>query len=305
MDWVLQSCRFFHFAATMAVFGAAAFRCYALVDSDIDRAGLFWFDVRLIRFESMAAIIGLLSAVALLFAVTASMAGAASGAFDPATLNAVLLDTEFGAVWRWRLLLAATLVGVCMTPRWRGPTAVLLLAGILLASLGWVGHAAVDQGVRGVAHKLNHSLHLLAAGIWLGGLAPLGWLLQPPRERRRPEELRQLGRVLRQFSRIAALAVGLLAITGAINTVLMLGGREAPLATAYGRLLIAKIALYLVMVGLALSNRFRLAPRIARDPGAIGRLCCAVVLEQGLALAILAVVSVLGTLPPPAEAGPL
>jgi putative copper export protein len=52
------------------------------------------------------------------------------------------------------------------------------------------------------------------------------------------------------------------------------------------------------MVMVALVNRFHLAPRVCRDPAEIGALCRAVVLEQGLGLCILAVVSILGTWPP-------
>ena len=144
METALQVCRFCHFAATMALFGAIAFRCYAFVGIDGD--GPSWFDVRLARYESAAAIVALLSAGALLVCVTGSMAGATSAAFDPATLGAVLFDTGFGAVWRWRLLLAAALVAVCLRPRWRRPTLLLLLSGVLLASLGWVGHAAMGEG---------------------------------------------------------------------------------------------------------------------------------------------------------------
>jgi copper resistance protein D len=69
-------------------------------------------------------------------------------------------------------------------------------------------------------------------------------------------------------------------------------------STPYGRLLAFKILLFLVMVIVASINRFRLAPRISHDPGALRALGWTVALEQGLALAVLAIVSVLGTWPP-------
>jgi putative copper resistance protein D len=59
--------------------------------------------------------------------------------------------------------------------------------------------------------------------------------------------------------------------------------------------------LFLAMVTVALFNRFRLLPRLQRaaQPSApIAGLARAVLFEQGLGLAILAVVSVLGMLPP-------
>jgi putative copper resistance protein D len=56
--------------------------------------------------------------------------------------------------------------------------------------------------------------------------------------------------------------------------------------------------LFLAMVVVALINRFRLAPRISHDSGALQALGRTVALEQGLGLAVLAIVSVLGTWPP-------
>ena len=303
MDAALQVCRFFHFAATMAVFGAVAFRCYGF--AGIDGDGLFWFDPRLARFETAAAIVALLSAGALLLCVTGSMAGAASAAFDPATLRAVLFDTSFGAVWRWRLVLAAVLVAVCLRPRWRRRTLLLLLSGVLLASLGWVGHAAMDQGAKGIAHKFNQSLHLLGAGTWLGGLPPLGWLLWRAKKLGGAQERRLAGNILRRFSAVAAVAVAILAVTGSVNAALLVGDPEAALGTPYGRLLAVKVALYLAMTALALTNRFRLLPSLAGDEAALGLMCRNVAIEQALGLAILAIVSVLGTLAPPVHAGGL
>src|SRR5947207_15687451 len=99
-------------------------------------------------------------------------------------------------------------------------------------------------------------------------------------------------------------AVALIAaLTGAINTLLLVGSLSAMFGTPYGRLLAFKILLFLAMVVMALINRFRLAPRISRDVGALGVLGRTVALEQGLGLAILAVVSVLGTWPPAIHVG--
>jgi putative copper resistance protein D len=68
--------------------------------------------------------------------------------------------------------------------------------------------------------------------------------------------------------------------------------------TPDGQLLAFKILVFLAMVVVASINRFHLAPRISRDPGALRVLGRAVALEQSLGLAVLATVSVLGTWPP-------
>jgi copper resistance protein D len=93
-------------------------------------------------------------------------------------------------------------------------------------------------------------------------------------------------------------AVALIALTGAINTSLLVGSLGAMFDTPYGRLLAIKILFFLAMVVVALINRFRLAPRISHDSGTVRALGRTVALEQSLGLALLAVVSVLGTWPP-------
>jgi len=109
-----------------------------------------------------------------------------------------------------------------------------------------------------------------------------------------------------RFSQMGYAAVALLAATGAINTLLLVGSIQALVGTAYGRLLGLKILLFLAMVTVALFNRFRLLPRLRRDAqasaaaAALGR---SVLCEQGLGFAILVVVSVLGTWPPAIHMG--
>jgi len=90
----------------------------------------------------------------------------------------VLFDTSFGRVWCWRLLFSFLLIGACLAPlaRRRMP-AILVLSLLLLVSPGWVGHAVEGQGVTSLVHQFNQMVHLLAAGLWLGGLVPLTWLL--------------------------------------------------------------------------------------------------------------------------------
>ena len=184
--------------------------------------------------------------------------------------------------------------------RWRMPE-ILVLEMFLLLSLGWVGHAVEGQGTTKLVHEINQMLHLLAAGLWLGGLLPLAWLLGRARSPSGTAWISLARDVVPRFSQMGYAAVGLLAMTGALNTLLLVGSIHALLGTPYGRLLALKILLFLAMVTVALFNRFRLLPRLRREPqpsATIAALTRSVLFEQGLGLAILAVVSVLGTWPP-------
>jgi putative copper resistance protein D len=244
-----------------------------------------------------AALVALISAIALVLCQTAAMAGSPAAAVDFAAVTTVLLETSFGRVWCWHLLLAAILVLACLGRHPRRPVVLLLSLG-LLASLGWVGHAAMDAGLAGIAHEINQSMHLLAAGLWLGGLAPLAWVLRQVRRQPGDFEISVTRDALRNFSHMGYAAVALIALTGAINTSFLVGSLAAMFHTSYGRLLAFKILFFVAMMIVALINRLCLAPRISKDSGALRALGRTVALEQGLGLAVLGIVSVLGTWPP-------
>jgi putative copper resistance protein D len=296
--------RFLQFAAVIVVFGCGAFRFYALgVDATTTSAeALIAFDLWFGRVAIVGAVVALLSALSLLFAVIANMAGSAVAMLDPGTIGKVLSGTRFGRVWCWHLVFAALLVGACLAPsaRWRIPS-ILVLSSLLLVSLGWVGHAVEGRGAARLVHQINQMVHLLAAGLWLGGLVPLAWLLRRGEFPADASWISAVRDVVPRFSQMGYSAVALVAVSGAINTLLLVGSAEALISTPYGRLLGLKLMLFLAMVTVALFNRFRLLPRLQRaaQPSApIAGLARAVLFEQGLGLAILAVVSVLGMLPP-------
>jgi putative copper resistance protein D len=301
--------RFVHFAAAMACFGVGAFRLYAFAGrASADAAAEAAFDTRLRRGILGGAAVTLLTGIAMVPCIAASMAGAASAGFDPKVLEPVMLDTRFGHIWCAHLVLAALLVALSALPQRHEFAGATMIAALLtLASLGWVGHAAMDQGAAGIGHRVNQMAHLLAGGIWLGGLPPLFLLL---RRALAPggAEFQALARTaLPHFSLMGYVAVALVALTGAINTVLLVGSFHGLVATPYGRLLLVKIALFAAMVALALVNRFRLLPRLrgtARADPPLRALCRSVAVEQALGLAILAVVAVLGTWPPAIMAMP-
>ena len=303
---MLYACRFVQFTAAIVIFGAFAFRFYALPAGDARAAMqriLVQFDAWLGRMTLATAIVALVSALALLLCQAAAMAGSPAAAIDPKTLTAVLFETRFGRVWVWHLLLAILLLLACLgRPRGRQPL-ILVFSLLLLASLGWIGHAAMDEGPARVAHELNQSVHLLAAGLWLGGLVPLGWLLRRTRAAQEAADMTLIRDAIRHFSQMGYVAVALIALTGAVNSLLLVGSFRAMFGTSYGRFLTLKILLFFVMVVMALINRFRLAPTIPEDALALNKLCRMVSVEQALGLCILAVVSVLGTWPPGIHGG--
>jgi copper resistance protein D len=303
--WIIA--RFVHFVAAMAAFGIGAFRLYAFAGKpgSRDRPAHAALDAVLVQVTAAAAVLAMLSALAIIPFIAAEMAGSSAAALHPTTWQAVLLKTAFGHVWCWRLVFAAALLGLCFAQpgRWQ-VRASTLAALMLLASLGLVGHAAMDMG-GGTMHELNQMTHLTAAGLWLGGLLPLGILLRRAVRADGTPYVPLARAALPHFSQIGYVAVALLALTGTVNSVMLVGSFPAMVETPYGRLLLVKITLFLAMIGLAFVNRFRLLPRLkdaALAPVSLQTLCRSVIAEQAFGVAILGVVSVLGTWPPAIEA---
>ena len=300
MSEALVIARLIHFAAAMAGFGGAAFRLYA-VDSEAARgtaAALASFDRWLARIIQVSALVLLVSGLMMIPIIAVGMAGSAAAALDPWVIGAVLFETGFGRVWCWHLLFAALLlVSVSITTHRH--SLLLVCAALALGSLGWVGHAAGTGGWIGLGRELNQSVHLLAAGLWLGGLLPLGWLLG--QSRRAANGLGILAReAVPPFSQMGYAAVVAIALTGVVNTLFLVDGFDNLFGTSYGRLLSLKILFYLAMVGIALRNRFRLAPLLSGEcASGAGALYRSVLVEQAIGLAILVAVSVLGTWAPP------
>src|SRR6516165_174655 len=135
---VLIVSRLLQFAAVILVFGCGAFRLYGLGgDTATTFAGVLTiFDAWFWRVTIAGAIVVLLSALSLMLATTANMAGSGAAALDPDTISKVMLGTSFGRVWRWHLFFAFLLIGACPVPRvsWRMP-AILVLSLLLLLSL--------------------------------------------------------------------------------------------------------------------------------------------------------------------------
>jgi putative copper resistance protein D len=277
--------RFVQFASLAVLIGIAWSPAYADVLS-IDRS--------LARARRWAAILAVVSAVAWFQLTVARMADAPSAAIDPATLWMTVKDTQFGHVWTARLVGLLALLGVVgfRGARWRWVS--LVLSGLSLASLALTGHAQSETGAPRWLHASADAMHLLAAGLWLGGLVVLGLLLAAT-ARTSPAEA---DRALRRFSKTGIAAVAVLVGTGLVNSIFLVGTPLELLTTSYGRILTVKLAIFTGMVALAALNR-RASERPSETLRPFRR---RVILEQVLGASMIACVAVLGTIAPAAEA---
>jgi putative copper resistance protein D len=286
----LALCRFAHFMSAMLAFGASAYLWLCAPDN-LRNA----LSPAIRRLTIGGSLVALLSAIVWLSLEAASMADDWSAAADPDMVAAVLTDTSFGAVWILRLALALGFVLVAAFAPRRSWATITVVSALVLASLALVGHAAMQTGAEGVLHRANHALHLLTAGAWLGGLVPFLLCL---REFVDADRRREAVEAMKRFSFFGQFVVATLVLTGAANIALIPVHAPFPPTTAYRRLLDAKLVLVAIMIGLALTNRLVVAPRVAPGARALAVLRATSLAETALGTVVVALVSLFALLDP-------
>ncbi|CAN5191522.1 copper resistance inner membrane protein PcoD [soil metagenome] len=304
IDLGLVLARFLHYVASTTLAGAAFFPLYAYDGAEPETLGRWRSKLML-----WSAVLALASGLAWFAFAVANMSGALADVTDPEIVGSVVRDTGFGVVWTVRMIVATVLVAVTILQLSArasagGDLVAAILAAGLLASLAGAGHSQIEEGWQGLVHVGADAAHLLAAGAWLGGLAPLGFIL-----------LGHAGSmvgpgaidgVLMRFSGMGYAAVATLVGTGLVNSWLLVGSVSSLLHSAYGQILMAKLAFFAGMLALAAANRFWLVPALEASGhgAAVGsdawrnKLRNHVLSEQALGLLVLLSVSILGTIRP-------
>ncbi len=264
-----------------------------------------------------------LSLVTLLTACVAQLLTQAATLFDttlggaigaPALMD-VLLETDWGRMWLWRVGLTALAAALFLVPsvvrfrrrrhRERLSAAVRWLAlaaslGVLL-TISMTSHAAATTGIARYA-LVNDMLHLTAAAVWVGGLLQLiagtplfiGGMSDTARRL-------ALSRLIRRFSVAAALSVAVLLITGAYSAWAQVT-EAAALSTPYGGALLAKLALIVALLSVGAVNLIWVRPRLRGSGGAARWLRRTVMAEVALAALVILAVGFLTALEPARQA---
>lgn len=186
-------------------------------------------------------------------------------------LQAVFAHTAWGHAMLVRELAILAVVIAVATRRHR--LALALLVPVAAAEAA-SGHAA-SLGASAIAAM---TAHILAAGLWVGGLIVLACVL-PGLERR--DALAALAR----FGRLAAAGVAVLVVTGVYSAGRQVASVDALLSTTYGWSLVGKLALLgatgaLGLLGLRAVRRGRPSTRLLRAEAvaAVGVLAAAALL---------------------------
>ncbi len=276
----------------------------------------------------VAVAVGAVSSVLGVLLQGASAAGVSLWASLKSTVLQSTLESRFGEVWGARAIDwvgLGVLLWIASVVRRRGvadheagtltlgmpcwvATLVALGAAYLALTPALGGHASV-QSPTGVFFPAD-VLHVLAASVWVGGIACL--LLALPaatRQLERPQRSRLLLATLMRFSPLALASVIVIAATGVIQAYIDVRSLHALFHSTYGALILAKTVLLGLLIGVGWLNRERVIPAFKRITGAGGSPGAAGVLarrtmrvELGLMLVVLGVTAALVSYAPPIDA---
>ncbi|SCE77324.1 copper transport protein [Micromonospora coriariae] len=163
-----------------------------------------------------------------------------------------VFGSAFGAAHlvRLGLLAAAAFLLRPLLTRPSGRTDAIILAvlgGAALLTWPLAGHPAASPAP--AVSVVVDAVHLGSMAVWLGGLLMLaGFLLRQADER-------ELGAILPIWSRWAALAVSALLLAGTVQALIEVATFDALVNTTYGRLLLAKIGLFALVIAVAAYSR--------------------------------------------------
>ena len=187
---------------------------------------------------------------------------------------------------------AALLLALCLL-LWRSTPAALMVA------LGAVELAAATLSTHAAARMDNsvpllgvEALHQLGAAIWIGGVPSFIVTLA------RVHDGLAWRRVSARFSRMSMAGVGCILLSGSVMSVAYIGSWDAVYGTAYGVMVMAKIAMFTALLFLGLGN-FLTTERLRGNPGtSVLRMKRFAEVEMGIGISIFFAAASLTSVPP-------
>jgi copper transport protein len=239
--------RWLELVALLALVGAVVFRLSVLPQAGLSAAGAADASDRARR---LAQAVLVLFAFATLWRLSAQADLIPAMSSRTAAMLSVVRETQWGRGWLIGAIgVVASTVGLAIaktsTPGWfiAGIGAVAICLGEALT-----GHAgAMPRAPFAIAVDL---LHVLGAGGWLGGLAVV-LLCGVPATRLTEDTARRAAgqRLVRAYHRTATRSVALVLISAVVAAWMRLGSLSALTNSAYGQILLIKIALAAGLLG--------------------------------------------------------
>lgn len=253
----------FDLFALVTCIGIISFRLFVLLPhnlpGDSSQAAFVRFWQMLGIFLALLAV----SSLALLIQRTMALSGSTLSE-SMKVLPTVLSQTHFGRIWLLRPA-ALLLLWFC----WRqtrlewGPgilTTMLVASAAIAATRSLSGHAA-DWGDVTIPEIVDCA-HLLAVSVWAGSLIALllsGFCILKEHADERRQNV--TGIVIR-WSTLAGISLAIVVVTGIYNTWREVGRADALWTTFYGKVLLVKLFLAVIIVLLGAANRYLEVPAL-------------------------------------------
>jgi copper transport protein len=182
---------------------------------------------------------------------------------------------------------AALLLAAAALYRTPAATRVLALAALLGAGLALALSGHASNAAPQVLTRPAVFLHVVCVALWIGALVPLIAAVRGGDDS-----------AIARFTRLIPYPLAALVLSGLMLAVVQLDRVDALWTTEYGEILFRKLVVVAVLLGLAVLNRYVLAPRYiaARRRRA---LVASIAAEIGIAVVILALVATWRFTPPP------
>jgi putative copper resistance protein D len=204
-------------------------------------------------------LIAAVSAVALVVVEGVNVAQQTAVLVDTLDMPAgAILDANFAVAGMGKMAAAALLAALLLMDAGAFMLLTVGAAELAVATLTTHARARLDHNALLLGVEF---LHQLGAAIWIGGIPcfvmALGRLTDGG-------ALRDIGG---RFSRMSMVGVGCILVSGLTMSVFYIGSWQAFYGTAYGVMVGAKVAMFLMLLGLGFGN-FLVTERLRRDPGA-------------------------------------
>src|ERR671910_652785 len=187
-----------------------------------------------------------------------------------ASVDATILEiisTKFGNVWSIRMIQASVLllltVNIFRRNTKRGQhsgtaeiSAVLALALSLLVTYSLIAHAAASNIPLAILADFCHSI---VASIWIGGVIFLAFAFIPKLASLQESDnikATVLSILIPRFSTVVVVSLGIILITGPLLLWTLENDLEITLASIYGRVLLGKLSIGLVMIAMGGYHQF-------------------------------------------------
>jgi copper transport protein len=226
-----------------------------------------------------------------------------------ATTAALILDTlaqlEDQSAVRLTLLVIRIVVLTALLfslrANWSESLLAIGLCGLLLLVQSLSGHAT--QQAEWALSVLADWLHIAFAAVWLGGVAYFAAVIAPQVLSQRVL-VKELGASIEKFSPLALSCVLVIALTGIAQSASFVGSFDALFNTVYGRALLIKLMVFLVLIAFGAFHQFVIGPQLtawrakaeSQEQAAL-RFRVSIVAESAISLIALAAAAAMTVLP--------